>query len=130
MVQQAKSWIDYGTSGTMPPIEVVSLVDYQDAMKRIRLLEDLLRDAMPLLSEHADLSERTRELLSLKSNAPRHDASAASLPNAEGQIGQPFSAEDRATVEQYLADVTCPVCHCPKHMHRPGCSAKSDKGTS
>ena len=37
----------------------------------------------------------------------------------------PLSAEDTAVVEQYLKDVTCPECHCPKHMHRPGCPASN-----
>ena len=44
-------------------------------------------------------------------------------PMRDEQSNQkPLTADERAIVEQYLADVTCSECHCPKHMHRPGCS--------
>ena len=51
---------------------------------------------------------------------PMYVAETKADPLPKGQ--QPLSAEDRAVVEQYLADVMCPECHCPKHVHRPGCS--------
>jgi len=106
--------------------EYTSLAAERDAAHRLngdQVASNLgLRVRMAALEALLGRAATAMQHLGCRQDDPLLTEIRASCQTQTESKQRPLNADERATVEKYLADVTCSECHCPKSNHRPGCS--------